>query len=570
MLQLKKCLHLHRFNNQKGVVHVIPLLILLGGIIAGVYLVKNPQILKSKAYNSPQVDPLLYEQRINDLRTKFKIPENIENEKVQEAVKDDLLKSNIVVNGDIAQGDAQVSVIADCFEGQQTNYDFSEYGAFPPLCLNNEQREKGIQFTISGAESVADFIVPYTLAKESTIEALDLGKNIQEVRDLLQKSGIADRIQVSSISGPNSSFDGYTVTLIRIKELEQDVKENPDETGKLTSEQEQARREYLIALRNLWEKQHNITIGLASTVALTVIDKPLKLVGTLTEPFLRKIPTNITAPVGLFLKGVFANTYTIFRTPPAWSNNIVNKLAKHGISKENITSSLKEIPIPAEGSRGRHAFDARETLKKIRQGQGGVIDPQILATGQEVILSAVSDFEKRTGRSIKISSDLEELLRNNTAYVIDDAVLSGDGFTDGSTFVLNLSTYSSEYGFGHMVHEMIHVSSESIRRGWTIGGGDLRFFNLLYALKELTADQWADLAVKQISPDEFFAARSGYSQVYEKLYLELDNIARNDPTFMDDLLEFGFTLDAGTILKKFDGDHERFLEYFKDRGIEIN
>ena len=35
--------------NQRGLVHLIPLLIILIGIIGGVYLVKNPTIFKPKA-----------------------------------------------------------------------------------------------------------------------------------------------------------------------------------------------------------------------------------------------------------------------------------------------------------------------------------------------------------------------------------------------------------------------------------------------------------------------------------------------------------------------------------------
>lgn len=35
--------------NQRGVIHLIPLLLILVGIVAGVYLVQHPQIFKPKA-----------------------------------------------------------------------------------------------------------------------------------------------------------------------------------------------------------------------------------------------------------------------------------------------------------------------------------------------------------------------------------------------------------------------------------------------------------------------------------------------------------------------------------------
>lgn len=274
--------------NQIGVIHLIPLIIILAGIIAGVYLVQHPAIFKPKAYSQP-IDPLLYNQRINNLRTTFKISEDISNDQVQQAVKDDLLKSDIVIQGDIANGDAEVSVIADCTNQEQTNYVFSEYGVFSSLCLSDEDKEKAIEFIKSGAESAADFVVPYSQAKQ----ALEFGSDIQKVRDLLRQSGLAERIQTNSVSGPDSGFDGYVVTLLRIKELEQDVSENPDGTGKLTWEQEEARREYVAALRNLWEKQHSMLFQLVGIAAITVIDKPLRIVGEFAKPVTGPIITKL-------------------------------------------------------------------------------------------------------------------------------------------------------------------------------------------------------------------------------------------------------------------------------------
>lgn len=46
--------------NQAGIAHLIPLLIILIGIIAGVYLVKHPQIFKPKAYEEVTSPPVNY------------------------------------------------------------------------------------------------------------------------------------------------------------------------------------------------------------------------------------------------------------------------------------------------------------------------------------------------------------------------------------------------------------------------------------------------------------------------------------------------------------------------------
>lgn len=265
--------------NQKGITHILAVFILLAGIVTGLYLIQHPQIFNPKAYLE-NINPLLYQQRIDSMRTTFKLSDNLSNEQIQMVAKDDLFKSDITIDGDIAQGDAQVRVTGDCLEYEQTNYYLSEYGAFPPLCLTDEQKEKAIEFVQSGAESAADFVVPYSQAKQ----ALEFGEDIADVRDLLRKTGLADRIQVSPVSGPDSGFDGYAVTLVRIKELEQDVQNNPDGSANLTYEQEEARREYVASLRNLWEEQHNLLFQLASVVAVSVIDRPLKVVGEFAKP----------------------------------------------------------------------------------------------------------------------------------------------------------------------------------------------------------------------------------------------------------------------------------------------
>ena len=284
------------FDNQKGLVHLIPLLLLFVGLAVGLYLVQQKTNLLPKAYNE-QVSPLLYQQRIDNLKIGFNISKEIDNEQVQSLVKEDLFKGDIVVNGDIANGDATVSVVGDCTKGQTSNYELSEYGVFPPLCLTEEQKEKASEFLINGAESTADFIIPYAQAKK----AIELESDMEQVKSLLRKSGLADRVQTNSISSPNSVFGGYIVTLIRIKELEEDVKQNPDGSGKLTLEQEEARREYVAELRNLWEKQHNLSIEVVGVAAVSLIDKPLKVVGEVAKP----ITGPLKAKAGQSLGSVF-------------------------------------------------------------------------------------------------------------------------------------------------------------------------------------------------------------------------------------------------------------------------
>lgn len=324
--------------NQKGIVHIFGIFILLAGIITGVYLVQHPQIFKPKAME--YIDPFLYQQRIDNLKETFKISDDLSSEQVQLAVKEDLLKSDIIIEGDTVQGDATVSVQGDCLDNQQTNYEFSEYGAFPPLCLSDEQKEKAVEFVKLGAESAADFVVPYSQAKQ----ALEFREDIANLRDLLNKSGIADRNQLSSVSGPDSATDGYIVTLIRLHELEQDVSQNPDGSGKLTGEQEEARREYLGALRNLWEKQHNILFGLASATALSLIDKPLKIVGEFARP--------VTGPL-VAKAGETKNAIFDFLT------NSWEKLTRQ-----------REIGLVADSTKSAYSKFAKDSTTALRFDQG--------------------------------------------------------------------------------------------------------------------------------------------------------------------------------------------------------
>lgn len=261
---------------QAGFAHIFLILFLLAGLGVALFFIGNPTNLFPRAYNTQPVD---YTQRREVLKNTFKLPSGITDEEIENEVKNDLLKADVKVEGHIIEGNADIAVIGECLYNQ-TDYLLSEYGVFPPICLSSDEKEKLIEFTIAGAETTADFIIPYAQAKK----AVELGPDIQQVRDLLKVSGIADRIQTSSISGPNSGFDGYAVTLIRIKELEQDVQQNPDGSGNLTPEQEEARRGYLKGLRDIWEKQHNLSIELAGAAAGALIDRPLRLVGSIAEP----------------------------------------------------------------------------------------------------------------------------------------------------------------------------------------------------------------------------------------------------------------------------------------------
>ncbi len=68
------------------------------------------------------------------------------------------------------------------------------------------------------------------------------------------------------------------------------MNQNPDGGGRLTAEQEDARREYLIALRNLWEKQHNLALSLATSLAQVGITPSIfKVVGIVARPITSSI-----------------------------------------------------------------------------------------------------------------------------------------------------------------------------------------------------------------------------------------------------------------------------------------
>lgn len=296
--------------NQKGVVHILIVLILLAGIVSGVYLVQHTQIFKPKAYDAPSVDSKLTFQ---DLRTKFKIPDDISDSDAETIVKDDLLKVNVKVEGSIIDGNAEVGLVGECFKEQSTNYLFSEYEVFPPICLSSEERAKTVEYALYGVEFIVDTaIAPFSMVREVTQEAIQWQDQADTVNALLKSSGLADRISTTSISKPDSGFNGYAVTLLRIKELEEDVKDNPDGSGNLIPEQEEARREYLKNLRELWEKQHNATFKLAEATAYAVTFAPLKIVGKvvapITVPLVRKIDEVTEGPrssVYNFLKGIW-------------------------------------------------------------------------------------------------------------------------------------------------------------------------------------------------------------------------------------------------------------------------
>lgn len=193
-------------------------------------------------------------------------------------------------------------VVGDCTK-EQTNLSFSEYGLLTPLCLNDNEQQKLISLKKEDLfDIVADFILPYSEVQQ----ALSLGSDIEQVRTLLRQSAIAQRIVLSSISDPDSKLDGYISTLIRLYELEQDVQVNPDGSGKLTPVQEEARREYLVVLRTLWEKQHDILLNLAGHTARYILSgKAFSVANNFARPYTEVVSARIngvTTPVALFLK----------------------------------------------------------------------------------------------------------------------------------------------------------------------------------------------------------------------------------------------------------------------------
>lgn len=335
-----------------------------------------------------RISPGLEVERIDSMRSTFKISTDLPDNMVEQAVKDDLYKSNIVVDGDITNGDAVVSVLSDCINNQQTNYLFSEYDAFPPLCLTDEEKQKTIQIIKSGVESAADFVIPYSQAKQ----AVELASEIQNVRSFLKKAGIADRNQLSVISGPDSDFDGYAVTLIRIKELEKDVQENPDGSGKLTPAQEEARREYLADLRTLWEKQHNILFDLAGATALSVvIDKPLKVAGDIARPYVRYITSRIPKnPVSDFIMHTW--------------NAVIKKVPENILKlQEEINSRaykvyLKVIDIPRP--KRSNAMDSVKLQEWINAHPEGIARDTARAIINETRHIGQQEFEEALTKSI--------------------------------------------------------------------------------------------------------------------------------------------------------------------------
>lgn len=478
--------------NQKGVVHLIPLILLLAGIVAGAYLVQHPQIFKPKAYLE-NITPLLYQQRIDGMKTEFKIAGDVDNEEVQRIVKEDLFKSDIIVEGDIVAGDAQVSVTGDCTSGQTPNYDFSEYGVFPPLCLDQEQKEKAVEFALSGAESAADFIIPYSQAKK----AIELGSEMETVKGTLKSSGIAERIQMSAISSPDSSFGGYIVTLIRIKELEEDVKQNPDGSGNLTLKQEEARREYVAALRELWEKQHNLSLEVAGVAALSVIDKPLKVVGTFAKP--------ITGPL-VVKAGEAKNVVFDFL------NNSWGKLIGR-VGKEAVEVGLDQIR--KWQARAKNFKDYWQTVKNT--GQANYPQHEVGS------IQAMFLGEKPAVFETKLARDSKEILAQKGLK------FAGDYVYDPELVQEVIEKYADEfqrYGFSSSEEVMNALAAANPRdlstiRGLVLGFPEsavrdyaftesLRIDNVAERLYNLLQDSPIDKSFLELN---YFAERSGKTEL---------------------------------------------------------
>ncbi len=152
--------------SQRGFTHLVVLLILLVGVVTGIYLVQHTQIFRPKAaYLDPESDPIL-RPRIIAIRDTFRIDSQVPTDQIDQLIKDDLLRSGLQVNGEPIREEAEVSVLGDSIDGK-SDLELSKLGVFPPIYISPEVQNKAIAFAKDGAELTADFIIPYSQGKRA-------------------------------------------------------------------------------------------------------------------------------------------------------------------------------------------------------------------------------------------------------------------------------------------------------------------------------------------------------------------------------------------------------------------
>lgn len=218
-----------------------------------------------------------------------------------------------------------------------------------------------------------------------------------------------------------------------------------------------------------------------------------------------------------------------------------------------------------------------------------VLDPAI-----RNLASAVYDFSRRTGRNLTLNvRNIDDLLRDGMGYIVDYNYMgqlhrSAAGYFNpaGRYVVISSRHYYSINGLGILHHELTHLISRDLRKGWSYGGTGTKD-GTLTAIYELFTDAWSDLArgIDPIRGTGMFS--DAYGGGYRNVYNGLMHRIRYNPRLFDDCLEFALTGDAETLISAFEQnpparnfldrhfggasiDTYHFTEYFKKAlGIDL-
>lgn len=570
--------------NQKGVIHLFSLLILLVGIVVGVYLVQHPAIFKPKANFTPpisiesfntlgealnvyektedykaqeefnkQVARISKEQsyekvygqdRETLLKNIFDIPVETPGAKINNIIKNELEKASITLEGDI-NNEYQVKLPEGCFESLAVDGSGEMSSVICPEALYNL------------GSSVVEFIFGDIINLNRIYQKY--AGLAQRVYDLFDKSGIYDRVNTSGID-----FSKDNDLAIMNKFLEIDLKNHPDDS--LSEDQKLARDEVKLIFPEFIQSGNDLQNEARNVYVLrTLFGKTAEAGGQLMS---KLASTETMLSIGNSLRGKFYNLTD-------------NAKKVFGLYKERWGTTPVILPKnPISFSLPTKYPDENKNIWDIV----AKLMPQNLAatTGKDFIkpiaAKLVDRVESLVSRGVITGVRVErqqmmDVAENNWVIGVMDNVLAREfklpanagGFGEGRTVVMRLSgmNFDKPENVFTLTHEFVHILSNLIRGQVEVVGKHFtygqfskdRYTHIMSVLYERGTDELAGFTVGSYS-------HSLYKSTYPHIYNSIDNLVdylavySNGRFTRADLMEFALTADDGKLLTKIFGKED--------------
>lgn len=578
--------------NQKGIAHILALVILAIGLVAGLYLVTHPTIFKPKAYEVTEVSQEIEQTSSEDREANY------------------------------AQWVTQMQSLGlypAKEDGEIVLYDrkqFVEKYCQPQGCyLNPPTFEEVLEGTSADIDLIKDLGVrlkdegyaPLTVLKPFFPELNVVNTDVTNALEALEPICREESEGLVCREGD----DQYKRTIIQ-QDLTKYITQVATERG--LSEKDPLKRLINIsdpffgtkALIN-WatlsphqvsdEERVNALLGLTMVYGLSekVLVKGFQLTRYATISVTEMI-SDVRIIRQRLQAGEVYHVNALVSDPQIagnWARNLVGSSSGKGfnvvgrqpswVNKEHLFPDPPQFPAGTslfrEGQMPRPLIANREFSRAvepfIKDGFVYVVSrSDVLVPVRTNIVRAIQNFQYQIGRDIGVNlTYLDRVVQQGTVYVLDDRVfkeVGAGGYALNDIVVIKSSNYFIPYGVHVTHHELIHTVSFGTGRvkGWTYRGTGEED-KVLSAVYELGTDFWTDLSVGQAPGSSGgLSLEGGYRARYYILYDLLKRAVSTNRQAYENIMEFTLNPDKNILYRNLPGGYKAFAKFLRDNGIE--